>query len=92
MRRDLVPYNTATSLQVAAGVLGGVVWAMRNPDAGVVEPDDVDHESVLAIARPYLGELVGEYGDWTPLKDRCPLFEEAMDTDDPWQFLNFRVS
>jgi len=32
------------------------------------------------------------YGDWTPLKDRSPLFKEAIDKDDPWQFLNFRVT
>lgn len=89
--RKLAPHNTATSLQVVAGVLGGMVWALRNPDAGVVEPDDVDHSLVMEIAGPYLGELVGEYGDWTPLRDRSPLFEEAMDRDDPWQFINFRV-
>ena len=90
--RKLAPHNTATSLQVVAGVLGGMVWALRNPDAGVVEPDDVDHTLVMEIAGPYLGELVGEYGDWTPLRDRSPLFEEAMDRDDPWQFVNFRVT
>jgi homospermidine synthase len=90
--RKLAPHNTATSLQVVAGVLGGMVWALRNPDAGVVEPDDVDHALVMEVAGPYLGELVGKYGDWTPLRDRCPLFEEPMDRDDPWQFVNFRVT
>ena len=39
--RELAPHNTATSLQVVAGVLGGMVWALRNPRAGVVEPDDI---------------------------------------------------
>ncbi|MEY5100298.1 MAG: hypothetical protein RJA36_3017 [Pseudomonadota bacterium] len=29
--RRLAPYNSATSLQVAAGVLAGVVWALRHP-------------------------------------------------------------
>lgn len=90
--RELVPHNTATSLQVAAGVLGGMIWAIRNPNQGVVEPDDIDYELVLEIAAPYLGELVGVYGDWTPLADRCNLFEEEMDKDDPWQFINFRVN
>jgi homospermidine synthase len=90
--RQLVPHNTATSLQVAAGVLGGMVWAIRNPCAGAVEPDDIDFETVLEIAKPYLGELVGVYGDWTPLLGRSPLFSEYMDKDDPWQFINFRVT
>jgi homospermidine synthase len=89
--RELAPYNTATSLQVVAGVLGGMVWALENPDAGVMEPDDLDHEKVLEVAMPYLGEVAGVWGDWTPLKDRSPLFPEPKDDDDPWQFLNIRV-
>lgn len=67
--RELAPHNSATSLQVAAGILGGMVWAL-----------------------PYLGEVAGVYGDWTPLKERCQLFEEPEDSEDPWQFLNFRVN
>ena len=89
--RQLAPYNTATSLQVVAGVLGGLVWVIRNPRAGILEPDDLDHETVLEIAKPYLGELVGVYSDWTPLRDKLSLFDEEMDQDDPWQFINFRM-
>ena len=89
--RKLAPYNNATSLQVAAGVLGAVVWAMENPDAGIVEPDELDYRRVLDIADPYLGEIIGEYSDWTPLKERGWLFEEDVDKADPWQFKNFRV-
>jgi homospermidine synthase len=90
--RALAPHNSATSLQVVAGILGGMVWAIRNPRAGVVEPDDIDYELVMQIAAPYLGELAGVHGDWTPLAKRCKLFEEPMDDSDPWQFINFRVS
>lgn len=89
--RSLALYNSATSLQVAAGVLAGMVWALRHPLAGLVEPDDMDHEMVLAIAKPYLGELVGVYGDWTPLQHRTQLFAEDLAPEDPWQFKNFRV-
>ncbi|CAM3127897.1 homospermidine synthase [Cupriavidus taiwanensis] len=89
--RQLVEHNTATSLQVVAGILGGVVWALDNPRAGVVEPDDLDYETVLRVARPYLGELVGVYGDWTPLAQHSQLYPPARD-EDPWQFLNVRVT
>ena len=89
--RQLAPYNNATTMQVAAGALAGMVWALRHPDAGVVEPDDLDHELVLEIAKPYLGELVGVYGDWTPLRDRGWPFGEELDGEDPWQYLNMRV-
>lgn len=90
--RQLAPYNNATSMQVAAGVLAGMVWALRNPRAGVVEPDDLDYETVLEIAKPYLGEVVGVYGDWTPLRDRGRPISEELDRDDPWQFSNVRVT
>ena len=89
--RRLVPYNNATSLQVTAAVLAGVVWALENPRAGVVEPDEMDFERCMKIMRPYLGKIVGAYSDWTPLSDRGRLFPEDIDADDPWQFNNFRV-
>jgi len=89
--RALAPYNNATTLQVAAGVLGAMVWACEHPNEGVVDPDDMDFARVLEVARPYLGKLVGVYTDWTPLKDRGVLFPEDVDASDPWQFKNFRV-
>ncbi|MPZ43039.1 MAG: homospermidine synthase [Betaproteobacteria bacterium] len=89
--RKLAPYNNATTLQVAAGVLGAIVWACENPNAGVVDPDDIDFERVLEVARPYLGNLVGVYTDWNPLQARGTLFPEELDATDPWQFRNFRV-
>jgi homospermidine synthase len=89
--RALAPHNNATSLQVTAAVLGGLVWAIENPRAGVVEADHLDHARVLAVAEPYLGDMVGAYSDWTPLLDRGRLFPEDVDTSDPWQFRNFRV-
>jgi homospermidine synthase len=90
--RAIAPYNNATSLQVVGGILAGMVWALRNPDAGLVEPDDIDHETMLEVAGPYLGDVVGEYSAWTPLQGRSPLFAEEVDRDDSWQFLNFRVN
>jgi homospermidine synthase len=90
--RHLAPHNNATSLQVTAAVLGAMIWAIENPRAGVVEPDNIDHVRIMEIARPYLGEMVGAYSDWTPLKDRSVLFPEDLDTSDPWQFKNFRVA
>ena len=90
--RQLAAHNSATSLQVAAGVLGGMVWALENPRAGIVEADELDHHRVLAVARPYLGPLVGAYSDWTPLDGRGRLFDEDIDRADPWQFKNILVS
>ena len=89
--RALAPYNNATSLQVTAPVLAGVIWALENPNRGVTEPEDMDFARILEICRPYLGPVVGAYSDWTPLEGRETLFAEDLDRDEPWQFKNFRV-
>ena len=89
--RQLAPHNTATSLQVCVAVLSGMVWAMENPNRGLVEPDEMDFRRNLEICMPYLGPVVGAYSDWTPLFDRGRLFEESLDKSDPWQFKNVIV-
>ncbi len=90
--RHIAPHNNATSLQVTAAVLAGMVWAIENPRAGIVEPEELDFARILEVAAPYLGKLVGIRGDWTPLADRERLFPEELDRDDPWQFKNIRVT
>lgn len=88
----LCPHNNATSLQVNAPYLGAIIWALMNPHAGIVEPDDLDYLSILDIATPYLGKVAGVYADWTPLVGRGALYPEDIDSSDPWQFRNFRVA
>lgn len=89
--RTLIAHNNATGLQVTAGILGAMIWAMKNPNSGLVEADEIDHKTVMKIARPYLGKMFGAYTDWNPLKGRSKLFPEKLDTKDPWQFDNFLV-
>jgi homospermidine synthase len=89
--RKLAPYNSATSLQVCVAVLSGVIWAMENPERGIVEPDEMDFRRNLDICRPYLGPIAGVYSDWTPLTGRESLFKEDVDHSDPWQFRNVLV-
>jgi homospermidine synthase len=89
--RKLAPHNSATSLQVTVSALAGLIWAIENPNSGIVEPDDIDYKRVLEICRPYLGKVVGEYSEWHPLVDRSRMFPEDLDETDPWQFKNIRV-
>jgi homospermidine synthase len=89
--RELCPQNSATSLQVTASVLAGVVWAMGNPRRGILEPEELPFAEMLDLIRPYLGEVAGFYADWNPLQDRSRLMDEELDRDDPWQFVNFLV-
>ena len=89
--RQLAPHNSATSLQVTVSALAGTIWAIENPNSGIVEPDELDYKRILEICRPYLGLVVGEYTDWHPLVERGRLFPEDVDQTDPWQFKNVRV-
>jgi homospermidine synthase len=89
--RKLAPYQNATGLQVSSAVLAGMVWALENPSAGIVETDEMDHRRCLAVQRPYLGPLTGIYTDWTPLSDAGGFFPRDCAPDDPWQFRNVLV-
>jgi homospermidine synthase len=89
--RRIAPYQNATGLQVTSAVLAGMVWALENPTAGIVEADEVDFRRCLEVQSPYLGPIIGQYTDWTPLKDRGVLFPEDLDEEDPWQFKNVIV-
>jgi homospermidine synthase len=89
--RDIAPYQNATGLQVSSAVLAGMVWALENPTAGIVEADELDFRRCLEIQTPYLGPVKGYYTDWTPLTGRGELFPEDLDRDDPWQFKNVLV-
>ncbi|SLN55441.1 Homospermidine synthase [Roseovarius litorisediminis] len=90
--KHLAPYQNATGLQVTSAVLAGMVWALENPKAGIVETDEMDHARCLEVQRPYLGPVEAHYTDWTPLVDRWEHFPEDIDESDPWQFRNVLAS
>jgi homospermidine synthase len=89
--RRIAPYQNATGLQVSSAVLAGMVWALENPNAGIVEADEMDFRRCLEVQMPYLGPVIGEYTDWTPLDGRPGLFPEDLDTSEPWAFRNTLV-
>jgi len=89
--RNLAPYSSATGLQVTSAVLAGMIWAIENPNAGIVETDEVDFERCLEIQAPYLGKVRGHYTDWNPHHSFDGLFGGPPDKKDPWQFTNILV-
>ncbi len=89
--RRIAPYQNATGLQVTSAVLAGMVWALENPKAGIVEADEIDFRRCLEVQTPYLGPVVGVYTGWNPLVDRPGFFPEDIDAGDPWQFRNILV-
>jgi homospermidine synthase len=89
--RKLAPYQSATGLQVTSAVLTGMIWAIENPDCGIVETDEMDYRRCLEIQTPYLGPVRGIYTGWTPLDSIVELFAPDLDRRDPWQFQNILV-
>jgi len=94
--RRLVPHQNATTMQVAVSVVAAVSWMIENPERGVMVPDDLPHDYVLKISKPYLGKWISKASDWTPLKHYTNAFKghnnPAVDLDDPWQFKNFLIT
>lgn len=89
--RLLLPNQNATTLQVAASVLGATIWAIKNPNKGYCEPEDLPHEFILDIAKQYLGPMPSIQTYWTPLKNQSKLFENDIDKENIWSFKNFLV-
>jgi homospermidine synthase len=87
--RRIVPGANATAVQVAAGVVAAAMWAIRNPRKGLCFPEDLPHEEILRMAGPYLGEIVSEATDWTPLTNNGAFLGGRQAAADPWQFGNF---
>lgn len=64
--RTIAPDNNATTMQVAAGVIGAIEWMRNHPHEGIVEAESMDFNQVLAVATPYLGEVSGVLTNWQP--------------------------
>jgi len=91
--RKLVPHQNATTTQVAIGVVSAIMWMIENPAKGVTLPDDLPHEHVLKVAKPYLGKFVSEPSSWTPFTNYQVFFKDNpdsyLDKKNPWCFRNF---
>jgi homospermidine synthase len=94
--RRLVPHQNATTMQVAISVVAATMWMIENPAEGVRVPDDLPHDYILKIAKPYLGKWISKPHNWTPLMNRDTTFVKYnrpdLDPKDPWQFKNFLVT
>jgi len=92
--RRLVPGQNATTMQVAASVTSAVSWMIKNPRRGVLLPDQLPHEEILGMARPYLGKVLSIPIAWSPVATTddddsdSPQSDQAR-SDDMWQFSNF---
>jgi homospermidine synthase len=93
--RALVPHQNATTMQVAASILGALRWMIERPSEGVRVPDELPWEDVMKVAYPFLGTCWSGPIEWDPLSSRVNSFDtwsaRYFDRDDPWQFANFQL-
>jgi homospermidine synthase len=94
--RRLVPHQNATTMQVAISVVAASMWMITHPTEGICVPDDLPHDFVLKVSKPYLGRWISKPKDWTPLQNRVNPFKgfnkPDLDLKDPWQFKNFLLT
>ena len=58
VRNDLNdPYFGPTVIQVMAGVLSGLSWAMKHPERGLMFTENIDGRYILKKAKKYLGTI-----------------------------------
>ncbi len=93
--RSVAPNQNATTIQVAASILGAIDWMLNAPRSGVHVPDELPWRDVLDVAMPYVGTTWSGPLDWDPVSTHVDWFDEwsgrTLDVDDPWQFTNFLV-
>lgn len=91
--RSVAPHQSATTVQVAASILGAIDWLLRSPSEGVRVPDELPWREVINVALPYVGTTWSGPLDWDPVSSRANWFDtwagRFVDEDDPWQFTNF---
>ena len=95
--RTLVEGQNATTLQVAASVLGALFWMISNPLEGFCVPDDLPYKEILRVANPYLGTIQSMQVAWNPLHshhDHAGFYQKhgKINEADRWQFNHFRVN
>jgi homospermidine synthase len=55
-----------TVIQVAAGVLSGVKYALENPEKGILYSEDLPSDWIMENAKPYLGTVFSGPVPWSP--------------------------
>jgi homospermidine synthase len=64
--RKQAAHNNATSLQVVSSLAAAMAWALENPDRGVLEAEDLDHDFIYGFAERYWSPMVRQFTGWRP--------------------------
>ena len=55
--RECGTNSNPTTLQVAAGIISHLLFALEEPEKGLCMPHDFDSEKILELAKPFLGTI-----------------------------------
>lgn len=62
-----VGYANGTVQQVSASMLACLTYMLEKPNKGIIFPEQIDnHEYVLNLAKPYLGQFFCDFVDYKP--------------------------
>ena len=87
--RQLVPNQSATTLQVAGAMVAAIDWMIKNPEEGIHYPDTLPWEPITKLAEPYWGGYHSVATNWHPNHLKISPFDKPKDND--WIFQNFLV-
>lgn len=89
--RKIAPHNTATSIQIASGIVSGILCLINNPNLGIVEPEELDFIQMLEWGIDFQGEMRHEFIDFNPLKYKDKFSNKKYNEENPFAFENFQV-
>jgi homospermidine synthase len=64
---NLIFGESATSVQIVGSMLAAIVWMIKNPKRGYIEPEDMPFEELLEIGDQYWQPLVSTNSSWKHL-------------------------
>jgi len=65
--RKMINDQSATTLQIVAGVIGGMLYALKHPNRGLIHPESIDEKEIMPIIMKYLGDFVSfPVKNWNP--------------------------
>jgi homospermidine synthase len=93
--KRLVPLQNSTTIQVSISLVAAVMWAIENPQNGFCRVEDLPHDYILNICKPYLGQFISKEFTWNPGLHATNWFNERKDKEidkaNLWGFQNFLV-
>ena len=85
----------ATNVQVVAGYLGGILHIIdlikENKNMGIIVPDDLPHEKIMLLTKPFLGDFIFKKIDGFKLMNYDGKASTSNKYTNEWLFENFIV-